>query len=364
MESNMTQQTFPVSGKNPRVVITRLEGYLNVHPWEKQEISVSADGPIEVLRQDGDIVTITDCKSDLELWIPSNINRIVSSVTTDIIGTALSRGATIERAGNVELKEVGGSVTLKDTCGNAELTTINEGAELSNVGGNLRAAHMPRLHTRGGVGGNGTLLDVGQAEIEIIGGNLWITSVGTATVGTVGGDLDVEQVESTLQCKTVGGNCDVHNSASAEISVKNVGGNLLVDGTLLAGLCNVGGNMKVQASFSPESRGRFHVGGNASIVLPENANLTVHAIVGGSASGPETIYSHGGGFVNLVYGEGSARLNLAVGGNLRLSGAGTPRSVNGSDVWRNFGADMANLGVEMGKLGRKISREILKSLGE
>jgi len=360
----MTQQTFPISGRNPRVVINGLEGHLNVQPWEKQEISVSADGPVEVLRQDGDTVTITGCKSDLALWIPSSVNRSFSSITTDIIGTALSRGASIERAGNVELKEVGGSVALKDIYGNAELTTVNEGAELSNVGGNLRAAHMPRLHARGGVGGNGTLLDIGQAEIDTMGGNLWITSVGSATIGTVGGDLDVEQVESALNCRTVGGNCEVHNSASTELSVHNVGGNMLADGTLLAGLCNVGGNMKVQASFSAESSGRFHVGGNASIVLPENANLTVHAIVGGSASGPETVYSQGGGFVNLVYGDGAARLNLTVGGNLRLLGAGTPSSINGSDAWRNFGTDMAKFGMEMGKLGRKISRDILKSLGE
>ncbi|HZO74957.1 MAG TPA: hypothetical protein VFB60_22310 [Ktedonobacteraceae bacterium] len=360
----MTQQTFPISGRHPRVVINGLEGQLNVQPWEKQEISVSTDGPVEVLRQDGDTVTITGCKSDLELWIPSSINRVFSSITTDIIGTALSRGASIERAGNVELKEVGGSVTLKDTCGNAELTAINEGAELSNVGGNLRAAHMPRLQARGGVGGNGTLLDIGQAEIDMIGGNLWVTSVGSATISTVGGDLDVEQVESALNCRTVGGNCEVRNSASAQVNVHNVGGNMFADGTLLAGLCNVGGNMKVQASFTAESRGRFHVGGNASIVLPENANLTVHAIVGGSASGPEAIYSHGGGFVDLVYGDGVARLDLTVGGNLRLSGTSTPRSVSGSDAWRNFGSDMANFGMEIGKMGRKISREILKSLGE
>lgn len=360
----MTQQTFPISGRNPRVVINGLEGYLNVRPWEKQEISVSADGSVEVLRQDGDTVTITGCKSDLELWIPSSINRVFPSITTDIIGTALSHGATIERAGNVELKEVGGSATLRDIYGNAELTTINEGAELSGVGGNLRAAHMPHLHAQRGVGGNGTLLDVGQADIDTMGGNLWITSVGAATVGTVGGDLDVEQVESKLHCRTVGGNCEVRNSANAEISVRNVGGNMLADGTLLAGLCNVGGNMKVQASFSLESHGRFHVGGNASIVLPEDANLTVHAIVGGTASGPETIYSHGGGFVNLVYGDGVAKLNLTVGGNLRLSGASTPRSLNSSDAWRSFGADMANFGMQMGKFGRKISREISKSLGE
>src|SRR5690348_3815899 len=101
MESIMTEQTFPVTARRPRVIITGVEGHLNVQPWEKQEISVSANEPIEVLQQDGDVLTITGCKSDLTLWIPSSINRIFASVTTDIIATGLSRGATIERAGNV-----------------------------------------------------------------------------------------------------------------------------------------------------------------------------------------------------------------------------------------------------------------------
>ncbi len=68
--------------------------------------------------------------------------------------------------------------------------------------------------------------------------------------------------------------------------------------------------------------------------------------------------SRWGNFVNLVYRDGAARLDLIVGGNLKLAGAATPRSRNTSESWNDFGRGMADMGREMGKLGREIGREI------
>src|SRR5581483_4091969 len=144
MENDMTQQTFPVSGRRSRVVITRLVGNLVVQPWERQEISVSTDGPVEVLQQEGDTLTIADCKSDLMLWIPA-IKRIPFPIVADIVGTGLSRNVSIEGAGNVELRDVGGNVSLQKIYGDAELTNVSEVAELHSVGGNLRAVNMSVL---------------------------------------------------------------------------------------------------------------------------------------------------------------------------------------------------------------------------
>jgi hypothetical protein len=138
----------------------------------------------------------------------------------------------------------------------------------------------------------------------------------------------------------------------------------------------VGGNLRAAVAFPPESHNHFHVGGNARLYLPENASLTIHAIVGGNASGDSVTFAHGGGFVNLTYGEGAATLNIHVGGNLRLFGGGNPRRTGASWAdftagwasfgreWADFGREWAGFGREMGRLGREMGRSIATAFRE
>lgn len=367
----MAQQTFPVSGRRPKVLITRLEGNLVVQPWERQEISVSTEGDAEVLHQENDTITITDCKGDLSLWIPS-IRGIVFPLVTDIIGTALSRSATIEGAGNVELKDVGGNVALRKIYGNVELANVSEVAELNAIGGNLHAVNMPVLRAQQGIGGNASLLDVRKQEIDAIGGNLMITGADTATCTAVGGNLDIERVATSVHCDTVGGNCEVYKSPEAQISVHTVGGNFYTDGAAVIQSSIVGGNLKANLTMPAGSQSKLHIGGNATVTLPENANVSVHATVGGSASGPSGVYRRSGGFVSLVYGDGSARLHLTVGGNLKLLGSTEARVSGPGEAWQDFGASWSEfgeawsdfgreMGREMRKMGRELSREFRRS---
>src|SRR5581483_3904552 len=213
-----------------------------------------------------------------------------------------------EGAGNVELRDVGGNVSLQKIYGDAELTNVSEVAELHSVGGNLRAVNMSVLRSLGGIGGNASLLDVRQQEIDAVGGNLMVTGTDTATIEAVGGDLDVERIATSLRCRTVGGNCDVSNSPDAQVGVNTVGGNFYTDGAAVIQSSMVGGNLKAYLNPPEGSQSKFHVGGNATITLPENANVSVRATVGGNASGPSGVYRRGGGFLSLVYGDGSAQL--------------------------------------------------------
>jgi DUF4097 and DUF4098 domain-containing protein YvlB len=346
----MIQRTFPVTTHRPRVVISNIDGNLNIQAWENREISVEAHGEVGVLNQEGDTLTITDCGGDLVLWIPS-ITKFAFSVTTDIIATNVRRSATISKAGNVTLNGVSGNAIVQDIHGNVELVNIHELAELTNVGGNLRVAHISHLHTLR-VGGNAVLVDTALVDFSAVGGNLSITSAGTVNCSAVGGDLDVERVESKLQCNTVGGNCEVHNCASAEVNIHTIGGNFICDGAALVAFHIVGGNMRLQSDFPPGSQASCHVGGNASITLPGNADLALSATVGGNASSPTSTYVRSGGFINLVYGDGSALLALTVGGNLTLSGA-EPRCRNSQFSWDDFGREMV-------RLSSDVSSEILQ----
>src|SRR6266567_2050182 len=234
----MTQQTFSV-GNKPRVVITQLEGNLTVQTWKEQSIRVEMNETAPELHQEGDTLIINGGKTDLTLLIPA-ITRLGPSITTDISVTNLIGNATIEGAGQVELKEISGNVTLNKIAGDVELESIHAVAEVNKVGGDLRARNMPTLLAKKGIGGDAVLADIARVEADAIGGDLALTRVETAAVSTVGGDLDVEDVQATLHCNTVGGNCRVQGSASAEVMLNNVGGNLEMDGAVLVQVSNVG----------------------------------------------------------------------------------------------------------------------------
>lgn len=371
----MIQQTFAINGRNPRVVIEQLAGSLTVQPWEIREIGVETDGPVAVLQQENDTVIIRDCRTDLRLRVPS-IKRVIGSLFTDIEARQISRNAAIEGAGNILLDGVGGNVFLRDTYGNVELANVSEVAELFATGGNLRASRMPRLRSQCGIGGNVILKDIAQSELDAVGGNLSLAHVETATIDVVGGNLDADGIITHLSCNAVGGNADVSGEASASIMLRKAGGNLHIDGAQSIRSGMVGGNLRAAVAFAPESHNSFNVGGNARISLPENASLTVHAIVGGNASGDATTFTHGGGFVNLIYGEGAATLNLHVGGNLRLLGGGNPRRTGASwpdfagnwasfgREWVDFGQEWASFGREMGRLGREMGHSIASAFQE
>jgi hypothetical protein len=101
--------------------------------------------------------------------------------------------------------------------------------------------------------------------------------------------------------------------------------------------------------------------------LPPHANLSIQAVVGGSVSGRSVVSNSAGNQVNLVYGDGSARLEMQIGGDLSLRGDEGPRSSSSSSFgasgsWRDFEREMENIGVEIEREMSKLSGEIERNL--
>jgi hypothetical protein len=337
----MIQHTFPVNKYRPRVIITNVHGYLNILPWARREIAVS--GEIGMLKQEGETLVVSDCQRDLIVHIPSitTIAESVFTVTTDVIVNHLQQGASINSAGNVVLADVDGDILLQDIHGDVELTNVNGVANLTNVGGSLQAQHVSRLETRY-VGGNTMLSDTTQVNLSAVGGNLTVTGADSVICGAVGSDLEVEHVEHKLQCNTVGGHCIVHESAGANVSIHTIGEDFVCDDAVLVGPCVVGGDLHLQSDFAAHSHLFCHVEGDAHVTLPTDANLALSTTVGGNARGPISTYVRNGGFVSLLYGEGSALFDLTVDGDLTLSGA-EPCHSNSEFSWDEFGLRLAEL---------------------
>ena len=405
----MNQQTFTV-GIAPRVIITQVQGDLSVHVWKEQAISVETDGTVGGFEQEGNTLTIIDCDSDLELKVPEDAGIKATNVTGD---------AEIEGIRRVELENVAGDVTLKNISGDAELENVGEAIELTNLGGDLEAINSPALRVRHSVGGDATLKKVAFVEIETVGGDLSVEEAESVLVSTVGGDLDASEVVAALRCGVVICDCQVQGSARTDIVVGNTGGDFTagsaaslhtgnvggdcelrdvqndvevgyvggdvsfkgIGGTLQVGniggdaelkgiqgsieVGSIGGDLELQAAFPVDTRTRLIVGGDATVTLPDNANLSIRATVGGDVKGRSIITSRSGNLVNLVYGNGAAHLDLNVGGDLNLKGAGIPRSSSSaSGSWSDFGREMSRLGRDLGKLGQELSQEIAAVFNE
>ncbi len=405
----MAQQTFALD-KEPRIVITRLRGDLTVRAWQQSLIQIESDGSVSDLRQEGNAVMISDCDSDLLLQVPTD---------TSISATHAAADVEIDGVRRVALENIAGDVTLRNISGDAVLEDVAPAIELTKLGRDLVVTSAPDLRVRHTVGHDATLKDVAVVEIETIGGDLAVASGETVTVATVGGDLQASYIVAALRCGLVGGDCAVRGSARTQVVIGNVGGDCAIGGAAkvhagnIAGDCalrdvqgavelghisgsgdvqgvggnlqagtiggdgalkgiqgsvevgGIGGDLQLQALFPVDTRSRLIVGGDAKIVLPENADLNMRATVGGDISGQSISASRSGHLLSLVYGEGRAHLDLNIGGDLDLKGSSSPRSSSSSaDAWNDFGHEMSQLGRDLGKLGQELGQEIASAFKE
>src|SRR6266516_229746 len=401
------QQTFP-AGSEPRVIIAQVRGDLNVNVWDQPTIAVEADGRVTQLYHEGDALMIREGSGDLELYVPADAEIIVTNVKGDVSINGVRR---------VELENIGGDVELLNIGINADREKIGEAIALTDLRADVKVTHASSLRARGDIRGDVSLEGVALVEIETVGADLSLVSTEAAVIGSIGKDLDVVNITDALSCGNVGGDCQVQGSAGCEVAIGNIGGDLEVNSASrvhigsVGGECelrdvqgivevgnvgaeasfygvggdlqvgsvgadaelrglkgaievgNVGGDLELQATFPAGSHTHLNVGGDASIELPENANLSIRAAVGGEVSG-QSVAFEGGNLVSLVYGDGTADLELSVGGDLELRGAGNPRSSSNSSSWGDFGKEMSELGREMGRLGQEWGREIAAAFQE
>jgi hypothetical protein len=319
----MTQQTISV-GRNPQVIISQVDASLSVRASQEQIISVETAASSVALFTEGDKLIITNCQGDLALRVPA-LKTSNISITTDITAIHLSGNVTIEGAGQVKLKEIGGNVILKDIAGDTELENIHGTADLTDMWGGLRAVGMPSLFARQGIKGDVLLSHIALVEIDAIGGNLVVDKAGKVEVLAVGGDLEVAGIEEALLCTTVGADCRVQHSTNAQIIISNVADNFQMVGVISSHMSVIGEDLDLQPIFPIGCVTRFHVGGNATLTLPDDVSLNLSAMVGGQMSVEALGYGGGGNFVNFLYGDGAARLELLVDGDLLLLGAAPVR---------------------------------------
>jgi hypothetical protein len=328
MEDDMFTQTFRAS-QPPQVRLVECTGKLIVEPWDERDIAVEATAQPESIEMEGETLVIRRANSDLLLRVPAETNVAIADQRGDVAARGIHALAIVYAEGNVQVAAISGAVRLRDIYG----TTRSDDVE------SLVIEHdtQPRQHR---------LLKRLRREIEVsntrtveiaeASDNLTITTAQRVAVGPVGGNATVREVAGELRLGAIGGNCTVERVAG-ELRTGTIGGNADVRATgAVLQMGNIGGNLTLEGapltSAAVQHAGRLVVGGNARLEFPDDANLAIHATLGGTIHGAGINSTFAGGMATISYGAGAPRLDLIVGGNLELYG-GAPEISSG--LWGN-----------------------------
>jgi hypothetical protein len=308
----MQTQTFR-AGDTPRVIITGCQGALILEAWDERGFTVEPALAANAISQEDQALIIHQARGALRLRVPSATEIAVENHQGDL---------RIEAAdGSVRLRDIDGSVFVsgagmlaieRDQLPRSHKTSPRRdvearelgAAEIAEVHGHLLLAAAQRASV-GAVGGSARIYDIaGDLRLDDVGGSCEIARIGgELAFGSIGGKCVLEAIAGSLRGGEIGGSADIRASGPI-LALGNIGGSLtLTDAPL--------GHKGLAAPAA-----NIAIGGSARIELPERADLTIHAVVGGGISGRGV--GSGPGMRTIVYGDGGARLRLTVGGHLTL----------------------------------------------
>jgi hypothetical protein len=347
----------------------------NVRQVELQEVSGNVSlkaitGEVRLGHVDGDLVV----EDVAHVHARGNINgearcERVERLELNIVGGGLElKEGTEANFSNVEGDvDISSTITVRGGHVGGDCRVQGNGdnvVELKNVGQDLDVSGVAKLQVHN-VGERCLVHDSEHAELVIghIGTNLEVGRASSLRARNVGCDCSLRDIQGHVSVDHVGSGVTVAGVAG-NLQIGNIGGNAeLKDIHGLLDVSSVGGNMFVEASFPLESVTRLRAGGNVHLVLPSNANLAILATVGGIVHGRASV-SAMGNHVTLVYGDGSARLEVCAGGNLELYGDQTPKSTStSSGGWENFAYDWQRQWQDMASQWDNASAEFAAAFG-
>jgi len=237
--------------------------------------------------------------------------------------------------GDIRFEQTEGAVSL--SCGSDLSLRIPKGAALAikSLGGDASVRGM-----------------LGGIEIKEVHGDLSVRDVGALSIDAIHADFSVRGAKGNLYIK----------NAYSDVSIRDVDGTVTLDSVAddLA-LRGARGNIKVNVGedvvvyLEPKANGEYSInaGDDILLVLPKSANATV------TMQGDEIDVDWQGIEKDeeatervVVLGDGSAKINLAAGGDIRV----TNRADAGESA-EEFG-NFAGLNFDWSGFGDRISRQV------
>ena len=299
-DTGVRSKSFTVT-KGGRFEITTRSGDIRITPWNKNEVSVTAEGidleDLDRLKmtQSGNTVRVDfRPKSGWGGWSGDHI-RFDISVPTDFNIEMKTSGGDLDVMGSINGKiegsTSGGDINLDNVTGTVDMSTSGGDIKVGDIKGNVDLSTS---------GGDITLRKVdGEASVKTSGGDIRVESVGKKLdARTSGGDIDIGDVGGEVSASTAGGDVKV-KKVSGDAKLKTAGGDISLSGasgTVVAAtaggdidLLNITGSIDaktaggdIKAELRPSGKGGSELstaGGNVRLAVPENAKVTIEALI-------------------------------------------------------------------------------------
>jgi len=303
-------------GNTPRIKIESVGGDLSVVGWDGADLLIKGDDDEIRFEQTGETVSVFS-SDDLSLRVPKG----ASLEFTMIGGDASIRGV----MGGCEIKEVAGDLSIRDA-GSIALDTIQGDFSLNSAKGNL---YVKNSHG-----------DMSLRDVE-----------GNVTIESISDDLSMRAVNGNLYVKNSHGDISIHD-VSGDVVIDSVADDLALRGARGDIRVNVGEDVVVYLEPKADAEYSIHAGDDILLVLPKNANATL------TMRGDE-INVDWQGIENddatervVTLGDGSAKINLNAGGEVRVSNRAD--AGDSADEFGNF----AGLNFDWSGFGERISRQV------
>jgi DUF4097 and DUF4098 domain-containing protein YvlB len=227
---------------------------------------------------------------------------------------------------------------------------------LGHISGDLEVRNATEGCQLGHVDGDAALHNTGPVTIGHVAGDLAANRVRELRAGDIAGDCAFNGDEGSITLGTVSGDLAVRLRTGA-VQVGVVSGDAAIEGANAGlNLGTVNGDLAVRLEPTAGNAYRANVHGDAAVTLPADSNITLNAVVQGSIVGVGSVrHNQRGGAINVTFGDGSAHLQLTVGGDLALRGPASATSTTWGPDLGTLNEDMAQLGRELGDMGREIA---------
>jgi|GEM_PF-2973017 DUF4097 and DUF4098 domain-containing protein YvlB len=299
-------------------------GSLAIHGWEEAYIAFEGS-PSTAIEKDGNIFSLQSQQGDVVLYVPSHLAVSISEHTGDINVQNVRSLAVAVAKGHVAAESISENVQLRDVLGQVNVSRANALTIERDTQRKFWWHSITQPVFRSIYVDNTAVIVIAEARSD-----LRINNAQHAEIHAVGGDAEVHGIGGSLRIDAVGGNATLTNIA--QLNLGSVGGNAHLEAIgSVSRIDNVGGNLFLQTQQVAANRNlNTSIGGNATLVVPDEIDLNIRAIFGGA------LY-HANEHINLkamahiAYGNGLAPVHLTIGGDLYLQG-GAPqfRSMFGS----------------------------------
>ena len=350
------------TGKNPTLIIDRVEGNLVVRGWERPELLINYDDEENLtLNQTGETISLR-CDEDCTIQAPHGTTLQVRHVEGD--------GQVHSVQGEIQFGQVDGNLQLRNV-GMISLEQVDGDFLAKQVQGDLRAHRIDGNANIGDVQGHCLIENIdgdaqlqavqGDVKLEQVSGSLRLREIGAATIGQVDGDFSAKQVRGDLQVQQIAGNADV-SRIQGRFATETIEGDLTLNGGEGDVLAKVEGNAALQLALPPGREVRITAEGDITCQIPPAASAKFHLmsesdILINKLAAPTR---RAKGEIEFIVGAGEASLVLVAEGNIVISGS----RVDGQ--WGqnfenefNFGAEFGpEFGERAGEFAQQIASQI------